>query len=190
MLRRRAVLAAAAVPIALLGCGRSQVDAGETRTDEIPVKLTIKLRGDRDVTVENHVAKSRFILIRRTKAEEKELNIMGVEPVEPIKVGGIALVAGVAVHPFLGDGTYTIPPGSPHDPPPQGDAALRASKSSVRVEWWPDGDTTGQNTEEFLRREKECKVKVEDDGTKGRVSCPSILGENVRFSLEMSWDVV
>ena len=183
------------------GCGASDssdtTDVGSvTRSEQIPITLSIELKGSRVAKVENHVAKSQFILIRSADSTFKDQQILGVEPIDPIAVGNIAVRPGVAINPYEGDGKYTIKAGSPLDAVKEQQEAEKqgkavASKSSIQVEWWPTGSSG--STEQYLRRAKDCTAEVDtDDGTKGRVYCPEVTadGTDIVFSLEMIWDVV
>lgn len=149
--------------------------------------VSLKLRGDLEVTVPEQSVRMKVIVVDGRAGGTDPL--FGVEPVDPIPVGDVNVKAGVALIPFLGDGTYEIKPGSPYDAAKSKDAAgqtgEKADKSSVRVEWWP----TAQEPQEFLRRVKPCTVEVDDGGRKGRLLCPQLTqeGSDKRFSLEFTW---
>lgn len=185
----RAVLAVLVLGAA--ACGSSDDVVEVNRNEAVPVQLAVILKGDVSVSFAETVT-SRFI-VRRTKDKNEDLRkaqIVGVEPIDPIKFGNGAFLAGVGVVHFDGDGTYTIPEGSPMD-------AVTASKetglqpevtSSVKVDWWPTGQIEDA-PETFLRRAKPCRVVVKNQGTQGTVTCPDVTNEkrDKHFAMTLSW---
>lgn len=193
-----AVLVAVALPgVACTQDAGGSVKASNvevTRVETIPVELTVKLRGDINLTMTKRILKSTFI-VRQTKDKEQANNqVMGVENIDPVEVDGMLIKAGVSVVPFQGDGKYKFNPGSPSDAVKEEEEAQKTGKprkrSSMKVEWWSTKDITGP-TELFWRRVEECNATVEQDATRGRVVCPVVTNENrsKKFSFELSWDV-
>lgn len=186
------------VALALLasGCreGNAGADVDVERIEQIPVQLTVKLRGDVNVTLDKQVVKSTFVVRRLKDKEQFQNQVMGVEAFEPVAVANMLIKPGFSVVPFTGDGKYTFKPGSPHDAVKEEEEAKRTGKprqrSSVKVEWWPTSDINGP-TELFLRRLEPCKATVQDDATRGRVFCPVVTDEQrtKKFSFEFVWDV-
>lgn len=179
-----------------IGRGAGSGDDGTEveRIEQIPVELSVKLRGDINATLSKRVLKSTFV-VRRTKDETLANDqVMGVETVDPVAVDGMLIKTGIAVVPFKGDGKYTMKAGSPSDALKEEEESKRTGKprqrSSVKVEWWRGTDIKGP-TELFWRREKECKATVRDEGTRGHVVCPVVTDEarTKKFSFEFSWDV-
>jgi hypothetical protein len=186
VLRRRLLLVMPAMLLAA-SCGGDEAEIN--RVEKVPVELTVTMKGDINVTFSETVS-SNFI-VRRLKTKEKEAgsDVLGTEPAEPVKYGEAAFLAGVAVVPFEGDGTYTIPVGSTVDmiSSASGGAAPELG-SSIKVDWWPTGDATG-DPETFMRRDKPCEVVVKGKGTRGTLTCPDVTNEarSKRFSLVLSW---
>jgi hypothetical protein len=173
-------------------CGGSSAAFSEiNRTETVPVELTVTMKGAFDVTFHETVM-SHFIA-RRTKAKDegaRNSQVVGTEPAEPIKYGNAAFLAGVGVFPYQGDGTYTIPVGSPLDAVKEAQRTGQQPKvaSSIKVSWWPTGDVQ-TNPEDFLRRAKPCTVIVKEQATRGTVTCPDVTNEvqDKHFSLTLSW---
>jgi hypothetical protein len=182
-----------AVPLVLGGCG---VIGGESstpevnRVEQVPVELSLKLRGDVDLTVEETVT-AKFVVRRTSVKEQKQFQIMGVESVDPVRAGPGLLLAGFALQPFQGDGEYTIEPGSALDAAKAAQASggqAPREQSSVRVIWWPTGNLD-EEPEEYQRRAKACTAEVDGEGTEGVLRCPDVTTEarDKHFSLELRW---
>jgi hypothetical protein len=173
-------------------CGGSDAAVAEIeRTESVPVDLSVTMKGDLDVTFRETVT-SHFIVRRTNNKDEQAQNsqVVGTEPTAPIKYGNAAFLAGVGIMPYRGDGTYTIPVGSPLDAVQESQRTGQQAKltSSIKVEWWPTGDVmTG--AESFMRRAKPCKVVVKNLGTQGTVTCPDVTNEtqDKHFSLTIRW---
>lgn len=189
MLRCVAVFLAAVV--AASGCSRG----GEkvvtiNRVEQVPVELSVTVKGDVNVAYRDKV-NSQFIVRRfdAKSADERNSQVVGTEPVEPIKLGTTAFLAGVSIVPYEGDGEYTIPVGSPLDAIHLSSAGGRPEVgSSVKVDWWPGGDVDA-DPETFMRRVKPCKVVVKDHGTRGTVECPDVTNDmqDKHVSLSLTW---
>lgn len=197
MLKRADVLKRATVGLVALavatgtGCrqGGSSDGGVETRQDERPMKLTLEMRGDLDVTIKERIVETKVVVVRVSDRSLDRFQVLGIEPVDPMGEAGIRVKPGFAVVPFRGDGRYTIGAGSPYDAVTGGQdaqAAEKSDQSSVRVEWW----RSDQETDVYLRREEHCTVDVEDDGMKGRLRCPRITqeGSDKRFSVDFRWE--
>lgn len=176
------------------GSGADASPADVNRIEQIPLQVTVKLRGDVDLTLDKKVVKATFVVRRFKDKKQFDNQVMGAEVLEPVAVGSMLVKAGFSLHPFTGDGKYTLRPGSPYDAQKEEAEAQRTGesrrKSSVKVEWWPGGNIKGP-TELFMRRLEPCKATVEDDATRGRVFCPVVTDEarTKKFSLEFIWDV-
>lgn len=162
----------------------------EERNEEVPLEVSVTLRGDLEVTVRRRVAATR-ILAQLGDDVPAEQRVLGVEVVEPIIEGPVRVKPGVALVPYRGEGRYTIPVGSPYDAAKEEAEAQRTGKprnrSSVKVEWWP----ADREPEFYLRREKPCTVEIEDSGLRGSVRCPQMTQEGSgdrRFSLDFRWE--
>lgn len=165
-------------------------DADDTRRrneEELPIELTVKLRGDLRVTLERQTVTSRLILVESSDPELASSRVFGIETAEPVKVGDNALIVGFALLPYEGEGEYRIKPGP--DPDDQKKDEPPKPESGIRVVWWKD---VNGEPEQFLRRGKECKVEVEDGGDSGKLSCPDITDDTAtrHFSLDVTWKVV
>lgn len=183
----------AALGLALMtqGCGNRGASITEiNRNETVPVDLSVVIKGDINIMYKQTVS-SHFI-VRRTKSKNSDAQaaqVVGTEPVAPVNADKAAFLAGVAVIPYFGDRTYTIPPGSPYDLVNQQSGAKRVEAgSSVKVEWWPTGDLQGAS-ETFLRRAKPCTVVIAGHGTRGTATCPDVTNEarNKHFSLTLQW---
>lgn len=182
-----------ALTVMMGACGSDKEITVLDRNDELPVALDISLTGDLDVSFRDTV-QSRFI-VRRFKVkteDERNSQVMGTEPIEPIKHGSGALVAGFALTPYEGDGTYTIPIGSPFDIVKQAQTGSRSGvrvTSSIKVEWWPNGNFD-TDPEVYMRRAKPCRVVVKDHGTRGTLNCPDVTNEqqDKHFTLALTWE--
>lgn len=183
---RRHIGAAVVTLLVLPACGDSKKSVEITRSEEVPVELSVSMVGD--VTMDfKETVKSRFIL-RRTASKAPgahESQVVGTEPVDPVKYGKGLFIAGAAVIPFTGDGKYTIPAGSIFDAAynPQ-----QAVGSTIKVEWWPDGDLK-KESEVYMRRARPCDVVVAGDGTRGTVTCPDVTNEkrDKHFRMVLRW---
>lgn len=190
MLKRVAVAWAVGC-LALAGCRDDEKAVDVNRNDTVPVRFDVSLRGGVTATV-NQTVEARFILRRTTSrdADQRRAQVLGVEPTEPIRLGDAALLAGFAVLSFEGDGTYTIPVGSPYDVVNGSQNPNRQPEvtSSIKVEWWPTGSVDAPR-DLFMRRAKPCKAEVQGDGLKGTVTCPDVTNEaqDKHFSLSLSW---
>lgn len=187
----------AGVSLATTACGGGDAGAAGkeiTRLEEIPVELTVKMRGDINLTIDKQVITSTFVVRRVKDNEQADQQIVGVETLEPVAVDNMLVIVGGSIVPYKGDGKYTIEPGSIFDAAKEAEAAAKAGKkrqrSSVKVEWWPGSDIAGE-TVLFLRREKACKATISEEGTRGRIVCPVVTDEarSKRFSLDLAWDV-
>lgn len=181
------------VVMAACASGGGGGDANVSRSDELDIEWTVRLRGGLDLTVEKQVVKSKFVIVRTTDKKREYDQALGMEPLEPIRVGGASFKPGFVINPFKGNGSYEIQAGSPFDAPKQEaeNPGQRRSRSSVSVEWYPTGDPTGESFV-YLRRAEPCTAKVEDGGNRGRLFCPVHTGEqqDKKFSLEFAWRVV
>lgn len=189
MLKR--TLAALAVIVGMTGgaCspGNDASDDVETQ-EERPMKLTVELRGDLEVTVKPRVITTKVLVVQSSDPALAQYQVLGIESVDPITEGPVKVKPGFAIVPFHGDGKYTIAEGSPQDVAnEQLDPQKTRDQSSVRVEWW----AADREPEYYLRREKPCTVEVEDDGLKGRLRCLQMTQEGSggrRFSIDFRWE--
>ncbi len=197
MLRLRAsawLLLAVVIGSACGESARSTDVSDETRVEPLPVNITLRLRGDLNLTMENRVVQSTYALVRRSAKDQRNEQIIGVEFVEPTEVGGNLLKAGFAISPFEGDKKYTVKAGSPSDAPKEEEEAQRTgtprSRSSMKVEWWPTTDVKG-DTQLFWRRLEPCKATAEDNARRGRFYCPAVSdeGRTKQFSFEFIWSI-
>lgn len=192
MLRRLAILALATALLAA-SCGGEGEAAIEpiNRSEEVPVEIAVEITGDLSITLRETIP-SNFIVHRTANTSEDSRNtqIVGTEPLEPIKYGSAAILPGIGLIPYDGDGTYTITEGSPFDAIKEVEATQKGplEKSSIKIDWWPNGDITTE-PETFMRRAKPCKVVVDNKGTRGTVTCPDVTNEarTKHFSFKMSW---
>ena len=180
--------------LALQGCGGPEKEAAVeeiNRVEVVPVQLSITMKGGLDVVFADTVS-SHFVVQRTTSksADEQNGQVVGTEPVNPIRYGRSAFVAGVSILPYTGDGEYTISIGSPHDLVKQAQAGGSGvtAQSSIKVDWWGTGDVT-IDPETFMRRAQPCTAVVTDKGTRGMLRCPDVTNEaqDKHFSLELSW---
>lgn len=170
------------------GCGVGGTEAEEiNRIEEVPVELSMKFRGDLDLTLTERIT-SRFIVRRTNDKERQKFQVLGVEPAEPVRAGNARFLAGVAVVPYQGDGEYTIPVGSPFDAAAAQEGQSSSVQSSIKVEWWPTGDLESE-PERYMRRAKPCTVEVRENGTEGVLRCPDVTNEarDKHFSFELRW---
>jgi hypothetical protein len=191
VLRRLALAGLVVVPLVAGGCG---VIGGSgaveiERMEQVPVELSVKLRGDVNLTFDRKVLSS-FAVRRTNERDVRRFQVVGVGPVEPVRVGTAAVLPGVAVVPYQGDGEYTIEPGSLLDQAKaQQDGAQRPTvQSSIKIDYWPTGDVQSE-PESYMRRVKACTVKVKKQGTEGVATCPDVTTEarDKHFSFEFRW---
>jgi hypothetical protein len=174
-------------------CGRSDASAPEMdRNETVPVRLEITMKGDVNLAFRKTV-KSYFVARRIKNKETGEMAsaIVGTQPVEPVKDGGSAFLAGVAIIPFAGNGKYTIPVGSPLETMEKAKAAgiQPESTSSIQIDWWPTGAIETAAPETYNRRAKPCSVVIEKLGARGIVECPDVTDESRQkhFSFSFRW---
>jgi hypothetical protein len=190
VLRRALSTVLVVAVLAAGGCAQRSDSSGdaETTEDELPMKLTIRMRGDHDVTIEDRVVETKMIVVATADPTLAKYRVFGIEPIDPVGEGGIRVRPGVAIVPFEGDKRYAIEKGSPYDQLQAETSNGQASDptSSVTVEWW----VSDAETYVYRRRAEPCTVDVEERGTKGRLWCPSITEDGVdrRFSLELLWE--
>ena len=190
--RRTPLVVGAALSVLGILPACSGSDAGgapETlaRTEQIPVTVSITVKGDLEGTVDKQTVKTQLVM-RQSEDPQAPNQIFGIETVEPIPAGPHSISAGVAIQPYKGPGKYTIAAGSIYDSAQQGDAAAKAGRSSVKVLWRPKADV--EEIFDYYRREKPCRVKVDKQGAKGKLECPALTDEGrvKHFSLTMSWE--
>jgi hypothetical protein len=178
--------------VAAAACGSDGETAVEIdRNETVPVHLAITMKGDINVSFAETV--SSYFIVRRTKGKsdaERQTQVIGVEPTSPIKYGAAAFLAGVGVTPYVGDGTYTIPTGSPIEElqKSQKTGTQPNVTSSIKVDWWPSGQVE-TDPEGFMRRAKPCRVVIKNNGSRGTLTCPDVTNEaqDKHFSLTLDW---
>lgn len=168
-------------------CAQQGAAEPEVRDEELPMKISVSLRGDFEVTVTDRTVPTKYFLIGEGHSAVRPT--FGVQPIDPLVEGNVAVLPGVSIKPFEGDGRYTIEPGSPYDLHKDGapkDGKAPQVESAVRIEWWP----SDREPEEYLRRGKPCRVDVADNGMKGRLQCPEMVGESngYKFSVDFRWE--
>jgi hypothetical protein len=167
--------------------GKGADDDG-LQNQEIPMKLTVQMRGEREVTITDRTVPMRVVTVEGVGSTLQPL--FAIQPVDLVEEAGIKVQPGFSITPFKGDGRYTIDPGVPRDDlQGGGDGATPGGtpKSGVRVEWWPPGG----EPYEYVRRAQPCTAEIKDHGMKGRLQCPDITHEvagGPHFSLDLRWE--
>jgi hypothetical protein len=180
------------VALALLSGACGGKTAAEVNREEsaAPLDLVVQTKGAVNIAFHQQVP-SRFI-VRHMKGKDLDasVQIMGAQMAAPTPYGSAKFAAGFAVVGYQGDGTYTIPAGSPIEEfkRAQQAGARPAATSSIKLDWWPTGQADGAPWD-FIWRVKPCTVVVKDAGTHGSVVCPDVTDElrQKHFSMTMRW---
>jgi hypothetical protein len=167
------------LPVVVLivpACGRSDAAAPEMdRYEEVPVRLEITVKGDVDIRFRGTV-QSQYVA-RRVKDESGKFvsEVVGVQPVEPVRYGNAAFLVGAAILPFSGNGNYVIPVGSMSETVGKAQkAGLQPEPTSnIQIDWWLSGNIE-TDPERYEHRSKPCQVVIEKLGARGTVTCPDV----------------
>jgi hypothetical protein len=184
--------------LALPACARGTAETKVTeRQEELPMEFTVKVSGHVQANVKQTV-KGQFIMFRSNDRRAQSMQILGIQPVDPIMVGKMAIKPSVSVIPYEGDGEYRAYPASKKQPKIEGTdvgtaAAQATPKTSIGLEWWPAADFTTYPGQ-FMRLTKRCTVEVDDDGEKGHAKCDKLALQGVDtedkvVNLDFKWQV-
>ena len=186
MLSRRAGVVALAVLLLAGGaCTRKPAEPDMSRITAQPmVSMTVKVRGDVQLDFDQEV-ESHFI--RVVSSDPAVRPLLSVRPVDPIKHGLSYFGVTVLAAPFHGSGRYQVKEGGPVT----GDPAAGSSpplSSSVTFIWWPSGNLDSDPVQ-FTHRPESCRIEVEDDGIRGKATCPKITNQDATrtISVELRW---
>lgn len=171
------------VAITASGCRRHTTKEPEANVinEEVPVQFKVKVRGDLKVDIDGKFP-SKYIAIRTTG---KGLEIFGLRPADALRYQSAALVPGLTLTPYRGDGTYVV---APFEMPPPGSQPDNKPKSAVTFMWWPDGNIAADPVQ-FVRNLVACTATVSKNGTVGTVKCPKLrapTGDRT-VSLDIRW---